>query len=86
MEGAVVDEINVIVVDRGRKYWYLRYTDPVSQGDTGGYQGKYHIIRQSRHPCDALWRQGRRRTIHGRAVVAVLDSRIPTGEATGKRD
>jgi integrase len=30
MEGAVVDEINVIVVDRGRKYWYLRYTDPVT--------------------------------------------------------
>ena len=25
-----MDEINVIVVDRGRKYWYLRYTDPVT--------------------------------------------------------
>jgi integrase len=26
----VADEINVIVVDRGRKYLYLRYTDPVT--------------------------------------------------------
>ena len=25
-----MDDINVIVVDRGRKYLYLRYTDPVT--------------------------------------------------------